>query len=202
MALRSSPSQVLRLVRAAAGACVALSTLAISAAPADAHYWRHFHRHFHYAASRQGAPSDPAFAAIVVDANTGRTLYAVSENELRHPASITKVMTLYLLFEQLDKGALTLQSRNSDLRARRRARTLQARGPARRHDFRRRRDQGDRHPFGQRCRGRHRGEDRRRREHVRRNDDPQGARPGHVAHRSMSMRPACLTTGSSPPRAT
>ncbi len=110
MALRSSPSQVLRLVRAAAGACVALSTLAISAAPADAHYWRHFHRHFHYAASRQGAPSDPAFAAIVVDANTGRTLYAVSENELRHPASLTKVMTLYLLFEQLDKGALTLQS--------------------------------------------------------------------------------------------
>ena len=35
---------------------------------------------------------------------------ASNENGLRHPASITKVMTLYLLFEQLDKGALTLQS--------------------------------------------------------------------------------------------
>lgn len=50
------------------------------------------------------------FAAMVVDANTGRTLYAVNENELRHPASITKVMTLYMLFEQLEKGKLRLDS--------------------------------------------------------------------------------------------
>ena len=100
------------------GACAALLTLAMCAAPADAHHWRHYHRHAQYAAWRHGtyaarrpaAPSDSAFAAIVVDANTGRTLYAAKENELRHPASITKVMTLYLLFEQLDKGALTLQS--------------------------------------------------------------------------------------------
>ena len=52
----------------------------------------------------------PPFAAYVVDANTGKTLYAVNENELRHPASVTKVMTLYLLFEQLEKGRLTLDS--------------------------------------------------------------------------------------------
>ena len=48
---------------------------------------------------------------MVVDANTGRELWGVNENALRHPASITKVMTLYLLFEQLDKGAMTLSSR-------------------------------------------------------------------------------------------
>ncbi|BGE83909.1 MULTISPECIES: D-alanyl-D-alanine carboxypeptidase [Methylosinus] len=60
-------------------------------------------------AVRRGA-GGPAFAAIVVDANTGRTLYGRSENELRHPASITKVMTLYLLFEQLEKGRLRLDS--------------------------------------------------------------------------------------------
>jgi D-alanyl-D-alanine carboxypeptidase len=48
---------------------------------------------------------------MVVDANTGRTLWSVAEDEPRHPASITKVMTLYLLFEQLDKGAMTLQTR-------------------------------------------------------------------------------------------
>ena len=47
---------------------------------------------------------------MVVDANSGRTLYAANENELRHPASITKVMTLYLLFEQLEKGKLRLDS--------------------------------------------------------------------------------------------
>ena len=56
-------------------------------------------------------PSWPAFSAIVVDANSGRTLYGAAEDGLRHPASITKVMTLYLLFEQLDKGAMTLQTR-------------------------------------------------------------------------------------------
>jgi D-alanyl-D-alanine carboxypeptidase len=61
--------------------------------------------------SFSGVPSSPAFSAIVVDANSGRTLYAADPDGLRHPASITKVMTLYLLFEQLEKGAMTLQTR-------------------------------------------------------------------------------------------
>ncbi len=52
----------------------------------------------------------PAFAAIVVDGNNGQTLYGRNEDELRHPASITKVMTLYLLFEQLEQGRLRLDS--------------------------------------------------------------------------------------------
>ncbi len=47
---------------------------------------------------------------MVVDENSGRTLYAANENEFRHPASITKVMTLYLLFEQLEKGRMTLDT--------------------------------------------------------------------------------------------
>ena len=59
---------------------------------------------------RRAVAASPAFSALVVDANSGRTLYAVDENGLRHPASITKVMTLYLLFEQLDRGAMTLQT--------------------------------------------------------------------------------------------
>ena len=50
----------------------------------------------------------PPFAAMVVDANTGRVLYADHANDLRHPASVTKVMTLYMLFEQLEKGAYSL----------------------------------------------------------------------------------------------
>jgi D-alanyl-D-alanine carboxypeptidase len=106
----------------AAGLCVAASALAASANPAQARgQWRHYHRVAHaYVAHHRGwavargpslAEADPAFSSIVVDANTGREIYGVNENGLRHPASITKVMTLYLLFEQLDKGALTLQSR-------------------------------------------------------------------------------------------
>jgi D-alanyl-D-alanine carboxypeptidase len=49
-------------------------------------------------------------AAIVVDANSGRVLYGRNEREQRHPASVTKVMTLYLLFEQLERGRLRLDS--------------------------------------------------------------------------------------------
>ena len=66
--------------------------------------------------SRRHARSQPAqvysppYAAMVVDANTGRTMHAVNEDALRHPASVTKVMTLYLLFEQLKRGKLSLDS--------------------------------------------------------------------------------------------
>ena len=117
MALRGFDSRLLRFAQIAAGACVAFAVVAPMASPAAAQGWRHEHRHAHYAARyhryarRSAAPAyDPAFAAIVIDANSGRTLYQVNDNELRHPASITKVMTLFLLFEQLDKGALTMQS--------------------------------------------------------------------------------------------
>lgn len=47
----------------------------------------------------------------MIDGNTGRELYGHNENAIRYPASITKVMTLYLLFEQLQKGRITLESR-------------------------------------------------------------------------------------------
>lgn len=52
----------------------------------------------------------PPTAAIVVDAKTGKVLYADNADAPRHPASVTKVMTLYLLFEQLEKGKMTLSS--------------------------------------------------------------------------------------------
>lgn len=52
----------------------------------------------------------PPYAAMVVDAKSGRTLHAVNEDAARIPASITKVMTLYLLFEQLERGRLSMDS--------------------------------------------------------------------------------------------
>lgn len=48
----------------------------------------------------------PKYAAIVVDATTGEVLYARRADSPRYPASITKVMTLYLVFEQLAEGKL------------------------------------------------------------------------------------------------
>jgi D-alanyl-D-alanine carboxypeptidase len=53
----------------------------------------------------------PPYADIVVDANSGQVLHAANADALRHPASITKIMTLYLLFEQLEAGKLKLDSR-------------------------------------------------------------------------------------------
>jgi D-alanyl-D-alanine carboxypeptidase len=98
---------------------LAFLIIGLSAVPADARE-RH-RRHGLVSAAkfdvrsreqRRPAPVVPQnIAAIVVDANSGRILYAKNENELRHPASVTKVMTLYLLFEQLDKGRLRLDSK-------------------------------------------------------------------------------------------
>jgi D-alanyl-D-alanine carboxypeptidase len=115
----------LNLIKWAVFRVGAFSALALVLATLPAEARRHRHGHGSHSAARaahhrggahlahmaaRGGGAGPAFAAIVVDANTGRTLFARSENELRHPASITKVMTLYLLFEQLEKGRLRLDS--------------------------------------------------------------------------------------------
>lgn len=50
----------------------------------------------------------PPFAAIVVDANSGKALTETNADSPRHPASLTKIMTLYLLFERLDAGKMKL----------------------------------------------------------------------------------------------
>jgi len=52
----------------------------------------------------------PPYAAIVVDDKSGLVLHEVSAGEPRHPASLTKIMTLYLLFEQLDSGKFKLDT--------------------------------------------------------------------------------------------
>ncbi len=57
-------------------------------------------------------------ASIVVDANTGEVLHASNADAHRYPASITKVMTLYMLFEQLDARKMTM---DTPLRVSRRA---------------------------------------------------------------------------------
>jgi D-alanyl-D-alanine carboxypeptidase len=53
---------------------------------------------------------NPPYAAIVVDVKTGKTLHAENADAIRHPASITKVMTLYLVFQRLEQGSLRLDT--------------------------------------------------------------------------------------------
>ncbi len=57
--------------------------------------------------------ADANYAAIVVDGKTGQVLYSRQADATRYPASLTKMMTLYLLFEDLERGRFTLTSRLS-----------------------------------------------------------------------------------------
>lgn len=50
------------------------------------------------------------FSALVLDASTGQQLYAVDADAARFPASLTKMMTLYLLFEAVAEGRYSLSS--------------------------------------------------------------------------------------------
>lgn len=58
------------------------------------------------------APSAHAkYASFVIDAQTGHILHATNPDTRNYPASLTKMMTLYLIFEALDTGKLTLNHR-------------------------------------------------------------------------------------------
>ncbi|MBF0678373.1 MAG: D-alanyl-D-alanine carboxypeptidase [Devosia sp.] len=51
------------------------------------------------------------YAGIVVDAKTGKVLYEEAADQRRYPASVAKVMTLYVLFQELQAGNLTLSTK-------------------------------------------------------------------------------------------
>ncbi|MBF0186142.1 MAG: D-alanyl-D-alanine carboxypeptidase [Magnetococcales bacterium] len=62
-------------------------------------------------AKRQPPPVDRQsanYADLVMEARTGRILHATEPDELRHPASLTKMMTLYLAFQALKSGQMHL----------------------------------------------------------------------------------------------
>lgn len=69
------------------------------------------HGRRHRAAALRGAATaayHPVHASVLMDAGTGRILEASNADELTYPASLTKMMTLLLTFEALDKGTLRL----------------------------------------------------------------------------------------------
>lgn len=119
--MREVQSRVSRLPAAILALAFSIGAVTATASPAEArskhrHHGGH-HRpaaHKHHAGAAKargwGGYLAPTYASIIVDANTGRTLAATNENSPHHPASVTKVMTLYLLFEELEKGRLNLDS--------------------------------------------------------------------------------------------
>ena len=109
-------------IAAVAGTCLAAASLACTGASAAVH--RH-HSHISRVSHVRGVHAARAWhwqpthrilqltdpekdAALILDGESGRALYARNADAVRHPASLTKMMTLYLLFEQLRNGQVTL----------------------------------------------------------------------------------------------
>ncbi|MDB5631874.1 MAG: putative D-alanyl-D-alanine carboxypeptidase [Tardiphaga sp.] len=88
------------------GLATLTATVVLTTDPADARRHRHRSARHHEARSSYS----PAFSSIMVDGNSGAVLSSNNPDASRHPASLTKIMTLYLLFEKLDSGKLKLDS--------------------------------------------------------------------------------------------
>lgn len=54
--------------------------------------------------------ANPRYAAIIVHADSGEVLHSAHANAPRYPASLTKMMTLYLLFDAMEQGLMTLDT--------------------------------------------------------------------------------------------
>jgi D-alanyl-D-alanine carboxypeptidase len=94
-----------------------VAVLTITSDAADARHHRRLRVHYvsahHVARVHHAARAEeyaPPSASIVVDGNTGAVLQASNPDAPRHPASLTKIMTLYLLFERLDAGKIKLDT--------------------------------------------------------------------------------------------
>jgi D-alanyl-D-alanine carboxypeptidase len=84
-------------------AIVAVVALATAVAPQDG-YAKTAAKKQH---AKSAAPQDH-FSALVVDADTGHVLYQKNAASIRYPASLTKMMTLYLTFDALKRGKLKI----------------------------------------------------------------------------------------------
>jgi D-alanyl-D-alanine carboxypeptidase len=122
--LRTGASSGLRLIAFVATGAIALLSLSPDPASARSRHHRHHatsahsthkarathSRHKARSARASRSSYNPPYASIVVDANTGEVLQATNPDSSRHPASLTKIMTLYLLFERLEAGRVSLNT--------------------------------------------------------------------------------------------
>ena len=98
-----------RVLRACIFGFVAVTTaVTFTTNTAEARRYRHHHNVRHHHESQESY--SPAFSSIIVDGNSGATLSSNNPDASRHPASLTKIMTLYLLFERLDSGKMKLDT--------------------------------------------------------------------------------------------
>jgi D-alanyl-D-alanine carboxypeptidase len=109
-----------RVLRVSVLGLVTLASAAIfTTDTADARHYRHryhaYHAYHHYHARHHEEQESysPQFSSIIVDGNSGAILSSNNPDGSRHPASLTKIMTLYLLFERLDAGKMNLDTEMS-----------------------------------------------------------------------------------------
>ena len=81
-------------------------TTAILISSESAEARRYKHRRHHVVRESYS----PQFSSIIVDGNSGAVLSSNNPDGVRRPASLTKIMTLYLLFEQLERGKMKLDT--------------------------------------------------------------------------------------------
>src|SRR3954454_12802909 len=99
-----------RLLRVGVYGLITLATAAVVTVDSAEARRRHRHHHARHSPHNDEGSYSPAFSSIVVDGNSGATLTATNPDAVRHPASLTKIMTLYLLCERLESGKMKLDT--------------------------------------------------------------------------------------------
>src|SRR6202140_1198180 len=92
------------------GLVTVTATVIFTSDSAEARHYRHYRHYAHVRHHEARESYSPAFSSVIVDGNSGATLSANNPDASRHPASLTKIMTLYLLFERLDAGKMKLDT--------------------------------------------------------------------------------------------
>src|SRR6266536_5424993 len=90
------------------GLVTSTTAILITSDSAEARRYRHRHHVRHHHVARESY--SPQFSSIIVDGNSGAVLSSNNPDGIRRPASLTKIMTLYLLFERLDAGKMKLDT--------------------------------------------------------------------------------------------
>ena len=78
--------------------------------PQAAEARRHVRAH-HAAVGAAGGENDERYAALIMNPQTGEVYYSKNADAERYPASLTKMMTLYLLFEDLSAHKVAMNTR-------------------------------------------------------------------------------------------
>ncbi|MEH2626487.1 D-alanyl-D-alanine carboxypeptidase [Bradyrhizobium sp. AZCC 1719] len=103
--LRTTLASSRALRMCALGLITFTTAILISSESAEAR--RSKHRRHHHVARESYSPQ---FSSIIVDGNSGAVLASNNPDGIRRPASLTKIMTLYLLFERLESGKMKLDT--------------------------------------------------------------------------------------------